>query len=125
MLNKLYNAIRYKLLGTDQALIDSIEHWEDNLIQGRYQNINVHSESCALCDDYCTGWGVCYGCPVKEHTGKHSCKNSPWRDASIALGDWRRSHRYNHYVMTVDVLAARQRWRDAAKKELNFLKSLV
>lgn len=95
------------------ALEKSIKHWEENAAAGEDQFYSIHitSESCSLCDEFADS-DDCDGCPVSEKTGYGNCEFSPWPKAYWAhraylceRGSWKK-------------------WREAAKAELEFLKSL-
>jgi len=94
---------------TLKALLQSIEHWE-RLASGKRLNDEVVNRVwCALCTEFWDG-GDCAMCPVREKTGKATCSNTPYGDA------W--------YAAKIDGLDS-TKFKEAAQKELDFLKSLL
>lgn len=72
-----------------QALLDSIEHWWQNLdmlilnyLSGGEldADIRIYSRDCALCGLYIEVQGCCEGCPVRLDTGLGGCCGTPWKD---------------------------------------------
>lgn len=98
---------------TGKALSSSISHWLDNIAAEHPPAINIQSKSCALCLLFLADH--CVGCPVAAKTGEAACHGTPWLDASNAFAMWKRS--------PGDELH-RDLWREAAAKEVEFLKSL-
>lgn len=97
---------------TRQALEASIKHWEENLAAETPDAASVHASDCALCNLFAAEF--CTGCPVAERTGTDCCEDTPYHGAAISFDDW------NHYGHRL----YRDKWRDAAQDELDFLKSL-
>jgi len=62
-----------------EALIDSIQHWEENL--ERVQNggwVDASASSCACCNMFL---GLaCWGCPIFEKTRRRTCRGTPYYD---------------------------------------------
>ena len=105
---------------THEALEGSIKKWEA-IVDGT--GADQGADNCPLCamfieecdpeDDSIDNYG-CHGCPVKEKTGQQECAGSPfyeWRD-SIP-----HDQKFPFFAITEPQKAA-------AKKELEFLKSL-
>jgi hypothetical protein len=98
---------------TLSALKKSIEHWT-RLAEGKRQpNELTGPEHCALCGLFLEKdkhGKFCTGCPVKTETGHDTCYGTPYAAAESAGQDF-----------GFDSL----KFRRAARKELNFLKSLL
>ena len=105
------------------ALRGSIKHWEENLAAKEPKEASTRAQDCPLCQifllapkDYSRPRVVSqceYGCPVWEFTGETGCQGTPYEKADDTLCDWRNGE------ATIDD------WREAAKAELDFLKSLL
>lgn len=96
---------------TLKALRASIKHWEENVAAETPENASVDAAYCALCRKFYKDH-LCIGCPVMTNTGFSCCENSPYENANDKLYDW-------------EIGGSRANWRRAAKKELEFLKSLL
>ena len=98
---------------TAKALEKSIAHWRENESVTRKDDACVTCDGCALCDMFSgeenEHMGYCAGCPVSSHTGMSDCEGTPWRQAYLK----RFADRF-----TLDD------FREAAKKEREFLESL-
>lgn len=95
------------------ALNESISHWEQNLAAETPYQASTSVEACSLCRlFYKLG---CVGCPVSDKTGMSLCCNSPYQAAFSAR------YRWESYGSAV----YRDAFREAAKAELAFLKSLL
>ena len=96
------------------ALKKSIEHWEKNAAPGDHP-VSTKAKDCALCGLFF--WEEdCAGCPVYQRTGREGCHGSPyWSvvDAKLELCADESKGRL------------RKKLREAAQKELDFLKSLL
>jgi len=109
---------------THKALLASIVHWECNTT-APMDEVKIGTDDCALCKkfnyDYRTDMKPgCTNCPVMEKTGGNLCKNSPYDKCSIEYRGWRSfcnssRERWN----------ATRRFRRAAWKEVEFLRSLL
>ncbi len=95
---------------TLKALKGSIEHWERLASGQRKENENIGVSDCPLCVEFYQK--DCIGCPVMAKTGEECCDSTPFKDA------WR-AHRFE--LNGFDSL----KFKNAAKKELAFLKSLL
>lgn len=91
---------------TEQALRESIAKWEKNAAVAKCKDAKVNSADCPLCELF--AYENCRECPVKNHTGKSECYGTPYYKA--------REHYYDNQ------LAA---FREAAQREVDFLKSLL
>jgi hypothetical protein len=93
---------------TLQALQHSIAHWE-RLVSGKsLPEEKVNRLSCALCTKF---WdSSCKGCPVAEKTNQITCEGTPYNEA------WWTQDQYG---------INSQQFKEAAKQELDFLKSLL
>lgn len=90
---------------TAEALELSIKHWEENAAVQNFSDAAISSRNCALCAkffDY-----ACVGCPVYERTGYKVCKSTPYVEACDL--------KFNGTL---------ERFKIAAQKEVEFLKSL-
>lgn len=105
-------------------LEESIEHWKRLVSGNRNKYEEFGSNDCALCQAYLNwnkpGTQICAGCPVMEATGQTLCHGSPFdiiRDLDM---EWRNgNHNEDEELMdTPD-------FKEAAQKELDFLKSLL
>lgn len=102
---------------TLKALKASIEHWEENCRAETTDDVSVGANDCALCDEYHTGnhATACVGCPVWAKTGEQYCRRTPYGAAKHARLDW------GWEPTPVN----RAKFRRAARREVNFLKSLL
>ena len=94
------------------ALKESIAHWE-RLATGKAssgEGVGVHH--CALCQLFY--YKGCSGCPVKKETGDPQCIGSPYMKAYHASYTPAGNQSYNN-----------KKFKAAAAKELEFLKSLL
>ena len=77
---------------TRKALLESIEHWHQNLdmlilnylsgARDLTEDIGIYGPSCPLCEFLdCLD---CLKCPVRIKTGLTGCNGTPWRD----VHDW-------------------------------------
>jgi hypothetical protein len=105
---------------TMNALEKSIEHWAANLAAKDPKDVRVGAGNCALCDLFFAD--LCEGCPVMQRSGEMRCIGTPYRDATTALDRWSEDLRGNFPIILGGL--ARSRWREAAKRELEFLRSL-
>ena len=104
-------------MSTKEALLQSIEHWEDNLNKaettGSLDTFDISPHKCALCHMFMLNIhepkDTCCGCPVYEKVKSVGCCRTPYGHvkSSILEGD------------PPEVLI------DAIKAELEFLKSLL
>ena len=97
--------------GTLKALKKSIEHWEENAKASKKRPAKLGPEECALCVQFISN--SCRGCPVRESTGRMLCTDSPYEDCIYA---------WAAYLIGQSTL---KEFRAAAKRELQFLKSLL
>lgn len=98
---------------TLKALEQSIEHWE-RLANGKFaDNETPTADHCALCKLFFENREEedrCKGCPVYNRTGFTSCFETPYGDAYNAFDDYGLDS---------------ESFKDAAHKELAFLKTLL
>lgn len=94
---------------TMAALKDSIAHWR-RMEEGESDNESPSGRHCALCKTFVKKNNSCWGCPVMSATGLESCQGSPWLDAN---------EKFHQYGMK------RKEFIDAARKEREFLESLL
>ena len=93
------------------ALIKSIQKWQD-IVDGKNTD-EPDSTNCPLCEVF---YGDrCNGCPVMKKTGREFCGDTPYNDA------WRRWDKFKINKTEESRLA----YIEAAKLELDFLKSLL
>lgn len=101
------------------ALKASIKHWEENWAAETPDDASVEGKDCALCDAFFEPeafGGPCPNCPVRHETDAHWCEGSPWVAARDHYVDW---------YENPDDMSLREAWRNAARIETNFLKSLL
>lgn len=94
---------------TRDELKASIRHWNRLATGTTRPGEDTSGKFCALCKLFYSLDG-CGQCPVKLRTGKSFCLGSPWADARDAYED--------------DGLESKE-FKSAARKELDFLKSLL
>ena len=105
------------------ALQASIKHWEENVAATHPMVAKPYAEACALCkmfmkDSWCTT------CPVRAHTKQDQCMGTPWRLANECYKAWYLAVE-TPGCSQVRRSQAHQNWIAAAKRELEFLKSLL
>jgi len=100
-------------------LEESIEHWERLVSGNRLPNENIGINDCALCRAYLYNSSVkaCVGCPVSETTGKTHCENTPYNLVMKIKAEM--------FFIPYSVFLDTKEFKEAAKKELEFLKSLL
>jgi len=110
---------------TLKALKESIAHWEELHACNTYDEINevggIGSSSCALCNmfHYPISTSSCIGCPVYESTGCANCGDSPYSEVPMAkIGLY-------GYVLFNRNYSQQKIWKDASRKQLEFLKGLL
>ena len=100
------------------ALLASIDHWQDNAIAKTPRNATTSPHACALCRLFFAHY--CEGCPIMEATGMESCRRTPYWRADSALDNWTDLWKENRsYRSDRDAFIA------AAKAELEFLQGLL
>lgn len=113
------------------ALRASITHWQD--IVDDPDNAKLGFDHCALCQEFHPSTSpirqeayqkdssvMCLGCPVREATGQHGCLGSPYDQAELLAPDG-----WPEDASAETLVAKRQDFLWAARKELAFLKSLL
>lgn len=95
------------------ALESSIQHWERNILAEHPDEVALGSEHCALCRMFIHDH--CAGCPISASTGERGCLGTPYGAAEDATDDW---------ADAPDSAELRDAFREAARVELEFLKSL-
>jgi hypothetical protein len=100
---------------TLEALNASIAKWERNAEAKSPEDAKLGSEYCPLCHLFANGSekSPCEGCPVKLKTGLGGCEETPYWAADWAHDDW------------LDGDATAEDFHAAARKEVDFLKSLL
>lgn len=94
------------------ALNASIKHWEENVAAEKPEDATFSPNDCALCRIFFEEI-FCGNCPVAVRTGQGCCGGTPYYDAVDAHEDWQ------------DCVGSRAAYREAARRELAFLKSLL
>ena len=102
---------------TEEALEESIKHWEDN--KKNPATSSIESDNCALCKKFVFNRpfkdaAICKGCPVAERTKVTQCKKTPYYDARMTWGIMKN-------IPSEENIAA---FKVAAQAEIDFLKSL-
>ena len=106
---------------TEEALEDSIQHWDENARAEKPEDASIAADDCALCDLF---WDYdcddpCDGCPVRNVTARELCHNTPYVEAMHAFEEWR------YGAGTAEEFrAAAEDFRAAAAKMRDFLISL-
>ena len=102
---------------TRKALEESIAHWrrmrEFKLEDYRSPPEYPGMRDCALCQLFHDE--ACLGCPVSEHTGHLYCHHTPFYTANDAFC----------HAVDEPSLFTKAAWRRAAKREIEFLESLL
>lgn len=113
-----------------KALTESIEKWERNTRAMVPYQATISSRTCALCEIYLID-GECTGCPVKNVTKRDMCADSPYQNAYHAYIAWSQKYLFSSdYIhknesLKKDADDAREAFVEAAKKEIEFLKSIL
>ena len=97
---------------TRTALEQSIAKWEANAKAENLTYVSLGADSCPLCVIFNTGL-ECGGCPVFERTESPHCNETPYVAAFTAYTSWAWGENNG------------QRFRAAARHEVEFLKSLL
>ena len=102
------------------ALKLSIEHWE-RLSTGKRERGEVPDAiNCALCQQFNLNVRYdeeCKGCPIYTKTKEPYCYNTPYKHANLMALDV-----HGDYI---DSKLRTKKFKDAAKVQLEFLKSLL
>lgn len=96
---------------TKKALEGSIAKWKRNARARTPEIVRLSVADCPLCDLYWDSY--CDGCPVALRTGEAKCRETPYIDAASAHDDWEWGD------------SDGGPFRTAAKKEVEFLRSLL
>jgi hypothetical protein len=91
-----------------EALFESIQHWK-RIVKG--EEASEGTRNCALCQNY--HGNDCIGCPVYQETEQACCSGTPY-DKFIEVTSANNNARW----------AETKKSRKAARKELQFLKSI-
>lgn len=117
---------------TLEALQESIEHWEANVEAENWGNVDMSAVSCALCAMFALNRRheiVCIGCPVQERVKRANCLSTPFHYAAMRLDHWRDScdrwHVCDDGCEEEGCMEMRDEFRNAAREEVEFLKSLL
>lgn len=104
---------------TLKALKASIRHWEEIVAAKSIDEVKIGPSSCALCglfnNSLTNSVGRCFGCPVMAVTGGQFCGGSPYEEVEDLF--------YAQFDTASDALLTA--FSEAAKRELEFLKSLL
>lgn len=108
---------------TRKAIEESIVKWKKKASEENPMNIKISTSECPLCqlfnNDYTEEGNECLSCPIFEETGYDYCEATPCDKATLHLHDWRFSQSKE------EIETYKQEFREAAKKEIEFLKSLL
>ena len=99
---------------TIKALVESARKWDRNAAVEDISLATIGARSCALCVLYIRD--ECHGCAVKQHTNLGNCHGTPWSEVKDIHGYWRAAP-WDKSLL--------EPFREAAKKESDFLWSLV
>lgn len=123
-----------------KALQGSIKHWEAKIKAISPGSVSIMVAACDLCVLHVLATGSCNKCPVVTRGGGvHGCLNTPYSalDISQRFTAWRYAALFPQKKETTiigreyarleakRIVMLRERFRDAARKELAFLKSLL
>lgn len=104
---------------TRKALEASIAKWRQNAEAKTPRDYKTGPSVCPLCNLF---WDLdCIGCPVKDHTGKPYCDDSPYNKAEKARDKWNLAM---DELPDDEVAALADHARKAAAAEVEFLESL-
>lgn len=106
----------------EKALEDSIQVWEEKLLEDDPNKINMGSSSCPLCLMFLSGKGSCLDCPVYKKTHVSACSKTPYGSAAYSYHRWLRAYSFDGNTTTTQTM--KLAWIEYAKKEIDFLKSL-
>jgi inosine-uridine nucleoside N-ribohydrolase len=102
------------------ALRKSIAHWR-RLANGKQETCEDPGEDCcALCIAFKHEAVACKSCPVQIKTGQPFCRGTPHREAANAYYDLK-----CYLDPGIDREYYLKLFKDAAKKEVEFLESLL
>ena len=109
-----------------EALKKSINAWRRKVDAAHPMRVDIGATNCPLCihfgaQDYKEP--NCRLCPVMDKTGRPGCEKTPWFLAIKTLMRWRGKVR--NFASEVEHAAAKEAWQEAARKEVDFLKSLL
>lgn len=96
------------------ALQGSIKKWEGIVAR---TGVDDGQDNCPLCQKFANLDDECNGCPVREKTGHMLCMHSPYDDWTDAAWD--------HHGRNAEFTASTPELVELAKKELDFLRSLL
>lgn len=97
-----------------EALEASILHWKQNAVAD-LKDVSVTSADCALCALFVKQTEGCIGCPVRGHTERGECEDTPYINCWYRFHAWRRCP---------EDKTAQNAFRAAALREVAFLESL-
>jgi len=102
-----------------KTLEKSIEKWRAILFESGEDH---GSSGCECCEIYLLGVkrivkAACFGCPIKEHTGKTMCYGTPYDDWIAYTSEYKKKHGIR---IAFDVRA-----RELALEELELLTMIV
>lgn len=100
------------------ALVASIEKWEENARADYSYQVSLGILSCPLCMEYYRG--RCHGCPIEAVTGTLGCRCTPYDKVKPAVRRWE----IDELNETGDPSAKKEAIL-AVKAEVDFLKSLL
>jgi hypothetical protein len=96
-----------------EALELSILKWKENTKVSQISDAKIYADSCPLCklfvEEEDEEERPCFGCPVREYTGRTECGGSPWSRVQ---------------AITISRPYALEDFRAAAEAEVAFLSSL-
>jgi len=107
---------------TKDALEKSIKHWEQNLKfakLGDYDKITTSDTFCELCSWFFSDY--CVGCPIRNHSGKTSCKGTPYESVTLFLFD---CFKYRYIEDKISCIGLHVLLIASIQLEVDFLKSL-
>ena len=111
---------------TYDALVKSVAKWRKNVNVRRPENAKLGVHECPLCTLFNSngkGSTDCLGCPISDSTGQAYCNETPYSEAEMANTAWENSK--IHQWRICEERERRKAWREAARKEAEFLAALV
>lgn len=112
----------------EDAIKKSIKHWE-NMEKDRDCGETPDGVECPLCDMFRENhlMADCDGCPVEKKSHSLYCYGTPYETAAIAFDEleFEGSRNIKGTKGKKFMADLEKRWKEAARREIEFLKSLL